>query len=283
MKLPISNVLTGLPVKNLSGKKSAEANQKLRGWNTWLAVLYALEGLAILFLSNGNAGSTPVVADYLTKDTLASEVAGQTVLAPAAHLLFNLNIAYIVAAFLFVAAVIRALAATRLRPHYEKDIKSGVNCLRWMEGGVAGGLMLVALGLASGMHNLTDLVMLFALIAAAFVAVATIVRADMLSAGKFSLPYRTLAGLVALLPFLVVLWHLIAANLFGSGSISPYVYAAFAVTLVLFALNAAAQGMQQAKHGAKVDRYHSEKLYLVLSFADKTLLAWLLFVGVLAG
>lgn len=282
MKLPFSHVLTGLPTKNLSGKKAAEANQKLRGWNTWLAVIYALEGLAILFLSNSSVSTAPIVADYLTKDTLASGVAGQTVMAPAAHLLFNLNIAYVVAAFLFIAAIIRALAATRSRLHYEKDIKTGVHCLRWVEGAVCGGLMLVALGLASGMHNLTGLIMLFALVAAAFVAVAAIVRADMLAGAKFPLVYRTAVGLVVLLAFLVVLWHMIAASLFGSGSISPYVYAAFVITLVLFVLNTAAQGMQQAKYGKKVDRYHGEKLYLVLSFADKTLLAWLLFVGVLA-
>jgi hypothetical protein len=283
MKLPVTNLLTGLPAKNLSGNKAVEANQKLRGWNTWLAVFYALEGLAILFLSNANASMAPVVTEYLTKDTLASGVAGETVLAPAAHLLFNVNIAYVVAAFLFVAAIVRGLAATRLRSHYEKDIKTGVHCLRWVEGGVAGGLMLVALGLASGMHNLAGLVMLFSLVAAAFIAVATIVRADMLAGAKIPLVYRTMAGLVALLPFLIVLWHLVAAKLFGDGDISFYVYAAFVVTLVLFVLNTAAQGLQQAKYGKKVDRYRGEKLHMIVSFADKSLLAWLLFVGVLAG
>lgn len=279
MKLPLISVLTGRKAANLTGKKAAAANQKLRTWNTWLAALYALEGLAILFLSSTNA-QAPIVASYLTKDTLASGVAGDTVLAPAAHLLFNLNIAYVVAAFLFVAAIARALMATKFREHYEKDIKTGEHCLRWVEAGVAGGLMLVALGLASGMQNLTGLVMLFALVAGAFVVVATIVRADM-QTGKFPIVYRVMAGLLVLLAFLVVLWHMVAANVFGSAGTSPYVYAAFAVTFVLFVLNTAAQGLQQAKYGKKVDRYYGEKLYMIVSFLAKTLLAWLLFVGVL--
>lgn len=280
MNLPLSTVLTGRAIPGLSGKKATEANLKLRTWNTWLAALYALEGLAILFLSSATA-SAPIVATYLTKDTLASGVAGQTVLAPAAHLLFNLNIAYVVAAFLFVAAIMRCLMASRLRPHYEKDIKTGTHCLRWVEAAVAGGLMLVALGLASGVYNLTDLVMLFAVTAGSFVLVATIVRADMVAAGKFPVVYRAVAGLLLLVAFLVVLWHLIAANVFGSSDISLYVYIALAVTFVLFVLNAVSQALQHVKHGKKVDRYHGEKLYMVLSFADKTLLAWLLFVGVL--
>src|SRR4051812_48850218 len=75
----------------------------LKKWNVTLAVLHALQGVAILLLATPNAFS--VTTSFLTKDSLASEAGGKVVLAPATQHLFDVNLAYLVAGFFFLSAL----------------------------------------------------------------------------------------------------------------------------------------------------------------------------------
>ncbi len=101
--------------------KTKITNQSLNKWNKVLAVLHLLQGIAVLLLSKGV--SWPVTTSYLTQDSLVTKAVGRPVLSPATHTLFNINIAYLVAAFFFLSALAHAIIATRYRKTYENNLK----------------------------------------------------------------------------------------------------------------------------------------------------------------
>src|SRR4029078_12621405 len=82
-------------------------------WNMWLAVLHALQGAAILLLSTTH--TFPVETSYLTTSNISSQLAGQPVLASASRHLFDVNLAYLVAAFFFMSALADVFVATKYR------------------------------------------------------------------------------------------------------------------------------------------------------------------------
>lgn len=75
-----------------------------------MAVLHFVQGVAVLILST--SATLPVITNYLSLDTLASEASGQPVLALAQKTVFNINLAYLVVAFFFMSAIAHALIAT---------------------------------------------------------------------------------------------------------------------------------------------------------------------------
>ena len=141
----LTNPFTATPPKKID---TAREYKSLNKWNKWLAALHALQGIVILVLSTTR--SFPVVQSYLTKDSLASEVSGHPVLAPATHVLFNVNVAYLVASFFFQSALEHLAMATFYRQRYEADLGQGINRLRWFEYALSASVMLVGIGLISG-------------------------------------------------------------------------------------------------------------------------------------
>src|SRR3990167_1256559 len=93
--------------------------------NIGLAVLLAVQAITILIL--GNNSSAPLTSNYLTKDALASQVAGHTVTASATRNLFDIRLAYLVVATLLIAAIVHILVATRYRKTYESNLRKDLN------------------------------------------------------------------------------------------------------------------------------------------------------------
>jgi uncharacterized membrane protein YgcG len=136
---------------------------KLRRYNLVAAALHGLQGIAVLLISDPLRGVQPITANYLTQDKLSSAAAGHPVQVAAAHRLFDLNIAYIVAAFFFISAIAHLMIATLYRRRYEKDLKRGVNRARWLEYSFSISTMMVGIALLTGVYDLASLIMIFAL------------------------------------------------------------------------------------------------------------------------
>src|SRR4051812_6970816 len=101
--------------------------RKLRNYNLLAAALHGLQGLIVLLISDPTRGVQPITSNYLTPDPLASTATGHPVLVAASHHLFDLNLAYIVAAFFFISAIAHLAVATIYRRKYEGDLRRGVN------------------------------------------------------------------------------------------------------------------------------------------------------------
>ena len=78
-------------------------------------------------------------------------------------------------------------------------------------------------------------------------------------------------------------WIAIAVNIFGADTVPGFVYGIFAAQLVFFTSFGLNQWLQYRRVGPWSDYAFGEKAYLVLSLGAKSVLAWQIFGGSLAG
>src|SRR5581483_2612323 len=138
----------------------------LRKYNFAASFLYLVQAVVVLILNNSQNGAKPITVNYLTNDKLSSGVAGHSVLSQATHQLFDLNLAYAIAAFFFVSALTHLITATWKRKVYESDLNKGTNRARWIDYSFSLSIMMVAIALLAGIYDLASLIMIFALTAA---------------------------------------------------------------------------------------------------------------------
>jgi hypothetical protein len=247
---------------------------KLRPWNMWLAVLYGAQGLAILVLAAAHAWS--VTTNYLSKDPIASQIAGHPVLVTATKQLFSVNVALLVAAFLFVAAIAHLAAATKHRAQYEADLRRRINRLRWIAYGIGGGIAVVVVGLLSGVSDVSSLGMLFVL----SVVAASLGMSIELHTGKARTMLYWAGCLVGLVPWAVLAMYVYGAQI-GGGHVPGYLYAIYASMFVLSALLAVNLCLLSKQRGRWADYLYGERAFIVLSLVAVTALAWQVFAGAL--
>ena len=101
--------------------KSTISFASLQNWNRWFAGVLALQGVAILVLSATRL--FPIQTSYLAVDPVQSELSSKTVLTTATHHVFDLNLAYLVAIFLFISAIAHVMAATSYREKMKRTSK----------------------------------------------------------------------------------------------------------------------------------------------------------------
>ena len=265
------------PAAATSRKLSFITIPSFRNWNKWLAVLHAVQGLAILVLST--AHTFPVTTTYLNLDPIASDLAGHPVLAAASKHLFEVNIALLVAAFFFISAIAHWVAATVYRRQYDVDLQRGINKVRWLECGLSASTMLVAIGLLSGIADLSTLIMIFAL---GLIMGLLGLAMEVYNQGKDHpncLAYR-IGALAGVVPWIVLALYAWGAGVYGS-RVPTFVYWIYGSMLVFFAGFALNLYLQYKKKGKWADYLYGERVYMILSLAAKAALAWQIFVGTL--
>src|SRR5439155_17230372 len=105
------------------------------------------------------------------RDEIASQSAGQPVLLDATRHLFDLNLAYVTAAFLFISTAAYLLAATRRQKTYETGLAKSENSFRWHSYLFSVAVMILAAAIFIGIGELALLVSL-ALASAALCLIA---------------------------------------------------------------------------------------------------------------
>jgi hypothetical protein len=250
-------------------------------WNIGLAVLHAVQAVAVLALSNGK--TFPISTSYLTIDSLQSSVSGSPVLVAGSEHLFELNLAYLVAAFLFLSAAAHLSMATWYRPRYERDLGRGINRLRWFEYALSASVMLVGIAILTGMYDVTSLGLVFVL-SAVMNLLGLVMETHNPLRGRTSTVRWTsyIVGCVAgVAPWLAIGGYLLATNIFGRGQFPTFVYAIYVSLFVSFSCFAAVMYLQYKKIGPWKQYLHGERSYMLLSLVAKSLLAWQVFAGAL--
>lgn len=253
--------------------------QTLSRWNQSFAAVFLIQGIVILILSATK--TYPVYTTYLTLDPLASQVAGHTVLANATKHLFDINMAYLVATFLFISAIGYWLNASYYRKKYEANLKNEVNSIRWVEYGLSSGLMIVAIGLLSGIYDLSTLLLIFSLVVIMnFTALVMEIKSQRKENNTNWLAY-IISCFSGLMPWVALLIYVIGANVYGTGSIPTFVYWIYLSLFIFlngFLVNAF---LHFKKIGKWSDYAYTERFYMIISLIAKSLLAWQIFAGVL--
>jgi hypothetical protein len=271
-----SSKVTAQPTAKTSGVK--DKFKKLNVWNYVLALLHAAQGVAIIVLSKSDS-LFPVNTTFMTQDTLASSE-GAPVLVQAQRSLFDVNLAYIVAAFFFMSAIAHIIVATVYRKRYEANLNRGINRVRWYEYAVSASTMMVGIALLSGVSDLSTLVMIFGATAVMNLCGLVMEVHNQTTAKTNWLSY-IVGSFAGLGPWVVIGIYFFGTNQYGSGSIPTFVYAIYASIFLFFMSFAVNMYLQYKGKGKWSDYLFGEKAYMVLSLVAKSALAWQIFVGTL--
>lgn len=240
----------------------------LRLWNLGLTILHLAQAVAIVVLAG----------DFAISVTSTFPAGPPGTPQPAPSTLFDIPIGWATAIFLALAALDHLLTATVARPVYESDLKRGINRFRWVEYSFSATLMVILIGLYSGISGID------AIIAIAGANVAMILfgwtQELMNPPGRewtTMLPFwfGTIAGLAP--------WVAIGVNVIGAETVPGFVYGIVVAQFVFFFSFGLNQWLQYRGIGRWSNYAFGEKGYLVLSLVAKSVLAWQIFGGSLAG
>jgi hypothetical protein len=244
-----------------------ERLRNLRMWNLGLVVLHAAQALAILALAGTFA--ITVTSNY------PQGPPGTRLGTP--EPLFDVRIGAAVALFLALAAVDHLVTATFGRRLYEADLGRGINRFRWVEYSFSATIMVLLIAAYSG---ITDITAIVAIIGA---NVAMILFGWLQE--RMNPPGRTSTSM---LPFWfgtlvgITPWIAIGINLAGAPEVPGFVFGILVVQAVFFFSFGLNQWLQYRGLGRWSDYAYGEKVYLVLSLAAKSALAWQIYGGSLA-
>lgn len=246
----------------------AERLRSLRRWNLGLTLLHGAQAVAVLLLASGF--SIAVTSTYPEGPPGTPP--------PAPSTLFDVPIGPAIAVFLLLAALDHLLTATVLRGRYERDLAAGINRFRWVEYSFSATLMIVLIAFYTGITGIE------ALIAIIGANVAMIlfgwVQELMNPPGRertTMLPFwfGTVAGIAP--------WVAIVVNTTGAETVPGFVFGIVVSLFIFFMSFGVNQWLQYKQIGPWRDYLFGEKAYLVLSLVAKSLLAWQIFGGSLAG
>lgn len=261
-------------------KKPKTNNKKqlenLNKWNIGMSALHAVQGIAVLVLSG--SVTFPVITSYLTLDSLSAE--GMPNLVPANSVVFNLNLAYLVAAFFFMSAIAHFFVATFCRDWYEKNLKNHINKARWFEYAFSASTMMVGIAVLSGIYDLSSLLMIFALTAMMNMMglIMEITNQKSKITDWTSFIIGSVAGIISWIVIGIYFW---GTNTYGSGQIPTFVYWIYVSLFAFFNCFAINMYLQYKGVGRWRDYLYGEKVYMVLSLVAKSVLAWQVFFGAL--
>jgi hypothetical protein len=244
----------------------------LRKFNLFMAGLHAVQGLAILFLSTDF--KLPITAGYLTFN-LSTQA-----LEPAKETLFELPLAPLVAVFFFLSAAAHLIIATVWRSGYETDLSKGLNRARWFEYAVSASIMMVAIALLLGIYEISQLLMIFALVAFMNL-MGLMMEVHNQTTQKTNWLSFIIGSLAGIVPWIVVGIYFWAAAAFGEGDIPTFVYWIYVSIFIFFNCFAINMYLQYKKIGKWRDYIFGEKVYIMLSLVAKSALAWQVFAGTL--
>lgn len=228
------------------------------------AVISAVSALisALLLLPS----TTQLVINYLTVDSLAS--ADKVVLAPAARVVWEVELRYLLAGIFVIAAIGSLLLATILRKRYENTVANQTSGFRWLFVGISSALLLEFASILGGVQDLATLKLIAALVLVTSLLSWLAERENKGAANPKWLAYSfaLVAGALAWVPLAT---SMVATPLYGMERFSWYVYA-FAGVLLLGFIGFALTLSRQIRVGKASGGYLSaESSYLSIDLAMK--------------
>ena len=243
----------------------------LRKLNVFAGVLHLVSFVAILVLSTDV--TLPIRATYLSEAPGTGSFSDPVTL-------FDLNISWMVAAFMALSAFFHFLVASPVGyPRYSAGLAKNINVYRWVEYSLSSSIMIVLIMQLNGVSEYVALLAVFG------------VNVSMILFGWLQEKYTT-PGDGQLLPFWfgciagIVPWIAVVINLFSpkgppNTEVPGFVYGIVISLFIFFNCFALVQWLQYRAKGRFADYLVGERTYIVLSFVAKSALAWQVFTGAL--
>lgn len=248
--------------------------EKLRKLNLWMALAHGLQAVLLIILSSDF--TREITTEYLVYDT-SSETLVNT-----SRGLVEFTFVYGVVAFSLVSMVFHLLIATVWYKKYVAGLKHGMNKYRWYEYSLSASLMIVLIGILSGIFDLSTLLMMFGLTAIMNLMGLMMEVHNQTTKKTNWLSYwiGTLAGVLPWVVIFIYFWG--SATAPGSADGPPaFVYFIWISIFIFFNLFAVNMWLQYKKIGKWADYLYGERVYIWLSLFAKSALVWQIYAGTL--
>lgn len=245
----------------------------LRRFNLIMGFLHLVQGVFMWLISNDT--TYPIYSNFLTFDMATFS------LKPDPQLFYEVPFGPAVAIFLLISAVAHFSLATFGYKWYVRNLKRGMNPGRFYEYALSSSLMIVLIGMLVGIWDLGAIILIFALNATMnlFGIMMEYHNQYTKKTNWTSFIFGSLAGIV---PWVVILIYFLSAVNSAGAKPPAFVYAIIPTIFVFFNIFAVNMVLQYKKVGPWKDYLFGEKVYIILSLAAKTTLAWMIFSGTLA-
>lgn len=261
--------------------KSPISFDYLKKFNRNMGILHLIQGLLMVFF-----GFLPQLAfsrDIYTFYLKFELVPPDFVIAPNPTVLFVFEaLGAFVGSFLLMSAFAHLLIAYPLNKSYVRNLKRGINKVRWFEYAFSSSVMIFLIAIFFGVWDFWSLFMIFVLNAlmnmfGLMMELHNVYTREKNEKVKWTSYYLgVIAGAV---PWIVITAYFINTQSIG-GEIPLFVYLIYGIELFFFNTFAINMILQYKGVGKWKDYLYGERVYQLLSLVSKTFLAWLVFAGV---
>jgi hypothetical protein len=246
---------------------------RLTRFNLIMGFLHLVQGILMILLSNDT--KYKIYSNFLGFDTETFT------LAPVPEVFYELRFGPAVAVFLLISAVAHFYLATIGNKRYVANLKKGMNPTRFYEYALSSSLMIVLIGMLSGVVDLGAIILIFGINAMMnlFGIMMEYHNQYTEKTNWSSFIYGSIAGIF---PWIVIFLYFLVSV--GSSDAKPptFVYIINPTLFVFFNIFAINMVLQYKKVGPWKDYLFGERMYIVLSLVSKSILAWIIFAGTLA-
>ena len=249
---------------------------KLKRFNLIMGLFHLIQGVAMLFLATTviqkiSEFQPTIIQYYQSYNTVTQS------LETAQRSLFELPFGILVASFLLISAAAHGFIYLNSKV-YLKDIQKGINKFRWFEYALSSSIMIVLISTLFGIYDIGSLILIF-LINASMNLFGLVMEQLNVGKDKSNVIWGPFiwGGIAGIAPWIVILLYM-----FGTGNfdmIPWFVWAIVGTYFVAFNTFPVNMILQYKKVGKWQDYIYGERVYIILSLAAKTVLAWLVFFG----
>lgn len=249
----------------------------LRRFNLLMGFFHLIQGSFMLYVAltfdKFKNFKAPVLTYFLQFDKMAK------VLVPVRETAFKLPFGVMVASFLLLSAIFHFLiSAPRINEVYNKQINNHMNMFRWYEYGLSSSLMIVLIAYLFGVYELGALLLIFFInmMMNLFGLLMEKINQYTNKTDWSPFVYGSIAGII---PWIVVVMY--AFGNANPAEVPWFVYAIFGSYFVFFNIFPINMILQYKKVGPWKNYIYGERVYIILSLVAKSVLAWLVFAGLM--
>jgi len=249
--------------------------KSLRKFNLVMGILHFIQGALMLYfaltIEKIVQFKLPVYSNFLTFDTATMRLVTEN------KKMFDVPFAVGVASFLLLSALFHFLIVMP-KINDNRNIEKGMNPFRWYEYSLSSSLMIVLIALLFGVYDIGLIIAIFVLNATMNLFGLLMERINQYTKKTdwYAFIFGSIAG--------VGPWIIVFMYAFGNSNLDKvpwFVYAIFASYFIFFNLFPINMILQYKKIGKWKNYIYGERVYIILSLVAKSLLAWLVFSGVM--
>jgi len=261
--------------------KSPISFSYLKRFNLGAGVLHLIQGILMLSLGTLLKWDRSIYTFYLKLNIITGPPLKIEV-SPNPQILFTASyIGVIVASFPLISALAHFMIAYPKNKNYVENLKKGMNPYRWYEYAFSSSIMIVLISTFVGVWDFWSLVMIFVL-NAMMIMFGYLMEAINQRTEKTSWSAFVLGCISGGVPWVALFAYFVAAVMSTGTNPPAFVYSIFFIYFIVFNVFALNMVLQYKGVGRWRDYLYGERVYITLSFVAKTILAWLVFIGIFA-